>query len=119
MTLKEVVKYISFPAMLDILILDWCMNLESWNKLPPDVQETYEKTMRDLVVPSFEACMRENNKGLEAAKAYGVEIINLEPAEAEKFRTTARKIWDRQAEKDPASAEAVKMLREFLASKGN
>jgi molybdate-binding protein len=41
----------------------------------------------------------------------------LDEAEAAKLRKIARETWDIQAKKDKASAEAVKMLREFLKTR--
>jgi TRAP-type C4-dicarboxylate transport system substrate-binding protein len=118
MKLKEVVKYISLPALIDPLTLDWSMNLESWNELSPEMQDVYEKTMRDNIKPMYEAIARENEMGFQMAAEYGVETIVLDEVEVTRMKKVARETWSRLAKRDKAGAEAVKMLEEFLAKKG-
>ena len=116
--LKEVVKYVMMPAPFNPVVLDWVISLDSWNKLTPDMKAMYEKTMKDFVVKQYEKCMAHNNKGLEAAKAYGVKVINLEAAELKKFKVASMKVWDHVAKKDKESAQAVQKLKDYLKSKG-
>ena len=118
MKLKEVVKYISLPALIDPLTLDWSINLDSWKKLSPAAQKTYEETMRANIRPMYEAIAIENNMGFQKAEEYGVKTITLSDSESRRMKEVARGTWDHLAKKDKASAEAVKMLREFLAKKG-
>ncbi len=118
MKLKEVVKYISLPALINPLTLDWSMNLESWNKLSPEVQATYEKVMRANIRPMYDAVQKENDMGFKKAAEYGVKTITLPDSEIKKMREVARGTWEKLAKKDKASAEAIKMLKEFLAKKG-
>lgn len=117
MKLKEVVKYINLPAIIDPLVLDWTINLDSWNKLTPEMKETYEKVMRENIRSMYDRIAEENQMGFNAAKEAGVQTIVLDEAEAAKLRKIARETWDIQAKKDKASAEAVKMLREFLKTR--
>ncbi|MFH1135746.1 MAG: TRAP transporter substrate-binding protein DctP [Pseudomonadota bacterium] len=118
MKLKEVVKYISLPALIEPLTLDWSMSLESWNQLTPEMQEAYEKTMRENIKPMYEAIAEENLMGFKKAEEYGVKTIKLGDAEVARMKKAARETWVKLAEKDPAGAEAVKMLQDFLAKKG-
>ncbi len=116
--LKEVVKYIMMPAPINPIVLDWVISLDSWKKLPQDTKQMYEKAMKGFLKKQYEECMADNNKGLDAAKAYGVQVIDLKPAELKKFRAAAMKVWDELAKKDKESAQAVQMLRDYLKSKG-
>ena len=118
MKLKEVVKYISLPALIDPLTLDWTINMESWEQLTPEMQAVYEKTMRDNIKPMYEAIAEENQVGFQKAAEYGVKTIVLDDAEVARMKKVARGTWGKLAEKDPASAEAVKMIQDFLAKKG-
>jgi len=117
MKLKEVVKYINLPAILDPLVLDWSINMDSWNKLTPEMKETYEKVMRANIRDMYDRIAVENKVGFDKAREAGVEIIHLDAKEEARLKKIARDVWEIQAKKDPASAEAVKMLREFLESK--
>ncbi len=119
MKLKEVVKYINFPAIIDPLVLDWSINLDAWNKLTPETQETYEGVMRKHIRDMYDRIALENEMGIEKAKESGVEIVHLDPDEEARLRKTALEVWEIQAKKGPASADAVKMLRDFLESKRN
>jgi len=116
--IKEVVKYISLPAIIDPLVFDWSMNMKSWKKLSPETQQTYLKTMKANIRPMYDRIAVENNIGFKKAAEYGVKTIHLSPEEAKRLKTVARKAWEIQAAKNPANAEAVAMLKEFLAQRG-
>ncbi len=118
MKLKEVVKYVSLPALIDPLTLDWSMNMDSWKKLSPEAQATYEKVMRANIKPMYEAIQVENDMGFQKAEEYGVKIITLPEDEVKRMKEVARGTWEHLAKKDKAGAEAVKMLRGFLDKKG-
>lgn len=115
--LKEVVDYIMMPAPISPLILDWVINLNSWNKLSDSTKAQYEKIMQENVVKFYDKIMIENNKGLEAAQAYGVKVVTLAPAELEKMKEKAVKVWEATAGKDKESEQAVSMLKAFLKTK--
>lgn len=118
MKLKEVVKYVMSPAPIDILVCDWVISERSWKKLTPEMQAAYEKAMKDNVVDQFNRCTVYNNKGLEAGKAAGVEVIEISAEELPRFRAAAMKVWNVMKEKDDQSAQAVKMVEDYLKSKG-
>jgi len=118
MKLKEVIKYISLPALIDPLVMDWSMNMNSWKKLSPDTQETYIKVMKENIRPMYDRIAIENNIGFKKAEEYGVKTIHLSPEEAKRLKKVARETWDIQAAKNPANEEAVAMLRKFLEKKG-
>ncbi len=117
MKLKEVVKYINMPAIIDPLTLDWTINLDAWNELTPEMQKTYEKVMRENIRDMYDRIAEENQMGFDAAKEAGVKTIHLNQAEEAKLKKIARETWDLQAKKGKASAEAVNMLREFLKTR--
>jgi TRAP-type C4-dicarboxylate transport system substrate-binding protein len=118
MKLKEVVKYISLPALIDPLVMDWTMNMKSWKKLSPDTQKTYLKVMKENIRPMYDRITIENNNGIKKAEEYGVKVIHLDPQEVKRLNNSALKTWDAQAAKNKANAEAVAMIRKFLAEKG-
>ena len=118
MKLKEVVKYINFPAIIDPLVLDWTINMDSWNKLTPEMKKTYDKVMKENLKSMYDKITVENKIGIDKALESGVKIVYLDESEIPKFKKIARETWKIQAKKDKASAEAVKMLKEFLKSKG-
>ena len=119
MKLKEVVNYVVLPAPIDPLVVDWVVGLNSWNKLSPEVQETYDRVLRERVVrQQYEKCMISNDKGIEAAKKAGVTFITLKDEEIAKFRKASMKVWDDIAKADADGAKAVEMLKNYLKAKG-
>ncbi|MCF8061188.1 MAG: TRAP transporter substrate-binding protein DctP [Deltaproteobacteria bacterium] len=119
MKLKEVVKYINLPAIIDPLVLDWSVNLDSWNELTPEMKATYEKVMRENIRDMYDRIAVENQMGFDKAEEAGVEIVRLDEKEEAKLRKIARDVWEIQSKKGKASAEAVDMLRAFLKSRQN
>ncbi len=116
--LKEVVKYVIFPAPINPLVEDWIINLESWNALTPEMQQIYEKTLRENIVGFYKEIAIRDQKGLEAAKKYGVQVITLQGEELKKYKAASSSAWEHVAGKDKQSAQAVKMLKDYLSSKG-
>lgn len=116
--LKEVVDYVNFPSILSVLCVDWIISMDSWNELTPEMQQTYEATMKKAIPQLYAECMVQNDAGIEAAKAIGVEMVYMEPAEVEKVRAVAMAYWDEVANESPKAAQAVQMLRDYLATKG-
>lgn len=115
--IKEVVDYIMLPAPISPLVLDWVINLKSWNALDSKVQAEYEKVMKENVVKFYEKIEVANNKGLAAAKAYGVKVINLEPGEFDRMKQKALAVWETTAAKDKDSKAAVSLLKQYIQSR--
>jgi TRAP-type C4-dicarboxylate transport system substrate-binding protein len=116
--LKEVVDYVMMPSMINPVNFDWIVSMKSWNKLSPEMQSTYMKAFRDNMLPQHKRSMQVCRQGLEAAKAYGVEVITLSPEEQQKFKEASIKVWEKAAQKDKNSAEAIQMLKDYMKSKG-
>lgn len=115
---KEVLKYINWPAVIDPLCVDWIINMDSWKKLPEDVKKTIEDTLVEIGPSIFQKYMADNKKGIEAAKAAGVQEIHMDPAEVAKLRAVAAKVWDETASQSESARKTVQMLRDYLATKG-
>lgn len=115
---KEVIKYVNWPAVIDPLCVEWIINLDSWNALPGDVQRTIEDTLVEIGPPMFEKYMVDNIKGIEAAKAIGVQEIYIDPGDEAKLRKVAAEVWAETAAKSDQARKTVDMLRDYLATKG-
>jgi len=115
---KEVIKYINWPAVIDPLCVEWIINLDSWNKLPGDVKQTIEETLVQIGPGMFDKYMVDNNKGIEAAKAIGVQEVHMAPEEVAKLRSVAASVWEETAALSDSARKTVQMLRDYLSSKG-
>ena len=75
-------KYFTATPVANTCIINVFMNLNTWNKLPPEVQKIYEEAFRDLY-PKL--CVKHNDDEeameLKAFKEAGVTTIELTPAE--------------------------------------
>ena len=116
--LKEVVDYVILPSILEFVNFDWIVSMEAWKKLSPEMQATYMKAFKENILPQHKKSMEVCQAGLDAAKAYGVKVITLPPAEMAKMQGKIKEVWDITAKEDAATAEAIKMLRDFLKTKG-
>jgi len=116
--LKEVVKYVMTPSMINPVNFDWIVSMRSWKKLSPELQKAYMKAFRDNILPQHKKSLEVCQQGLDAAKAYGIEVITLSPEEQKKFREASIKVWDKAAQEDKNSAAAIKMMEDYLKSKG-
>ena len=66
----------------------------------------------------FDKYMVDNNKGIEAAKAIGVQEVHMAPEEVAKLRSVAASVWEETAALSDSARKTVQMLRDYLASKG-
>jgi TRAP-type C4-dicarboxylate transport system substrate-binding protein len=115
---KEVIKYINWPAVIDPLCVEWIINLDSWNKLPEDMKKTIEETLVEIGPGMFKKYMVDNNKGIEAAKAIGVQEIHMAPEGVAQLRSVAVSVWEETEALSDSARKTVQMLKDYLASKG-
>ena len=50
------------------------MNLDSWKKLPPDVQKVFESNTDWLALDTLKESRKPEDEGLELAKKAGVQV---------------------------------------------
>lgn len=92
-----------------------CMNINTWNRLPKDIQkiiEDVDREMPDVVAKSY---IYYNKKGLDKMVAGGTQIIKVDEAEKEKVVDIARKsIWDKWVQDAPPGIDRREALDTFL-----
>jgi TRAP-type transport system periplasmic protein len=76
------------------------MNLETWNKLPPDIQQVFEKASEWAKWEDVKLWNQADIEGEQFAKSLGVEFIDLPPSEYQKMMSII----------DPIKADAAKKL---------
>lgn len=96
------------------------MNLNTWNKLPPDIQQVFNDTPADSYW--LNAVKLENDRGINKAKELGEEIIDLSPDEMSKWIELGRPLWDKwvadRASILPSQAmldKAVELLKKYTS----
>ncbi|MBA7587559.1 hypothetical protein ES708_29590 [subsurface metagenome] len=117
--LQEVTDYFT-TANTYVPALSLLMNLDSWNKLPPDIQKVFEKYSYGAGAEFFGSEFdRFAEEGIAEVMAMpGKEIIELTPAEVERWEQAVKLVWDTwltdmEAKQLPGEAvldEALKLL---------
>ena len=91
------------------------VNLESWNRLDPEVREKIEAIAARLE-PEFWAVSRDDDaQKLAVLEAGGITTVVPDPALLEEMRQAARPMW--QAFANDVGPEAEEVLRAYLAWK--
>lgn len=93
------------------------VSMKKWNKLPDDLKAAMHKAAEDY----WFATVREYKKELEAVnhlvKEGKVKVNVLDKACQEKYAEVAHKMWEELAGQDAASAEAIRMIKQWRGIK--
>jgi len=115
----ELNKYHLRPA-LNIAATDiWLVNKKALSQIPEDIQKTLLATLDEhFFLRTNQYIYLEDKTLAQAQKEKGVKLLTLPPEESAKMQEAAWQIWDEVAQKDPESAKAVQMLKDFNKSLG-
>lgn len=99
---------------------EYFMNLNDWNKLPTDLQQSLTAAMRETAFAFTRFMFWQEYTATTnwMAKAKGGEVVNWSNADMAKIVTQAQIYWDEVAAKDPASAKGVALLKQMLKDLG-
>ena len=116
---QEVTKYAMTPNPIQATPLNILINLDSWNALSEADKATVTKVARDWSKWSVEVWDPPlAKKTHDALKEAGVQWIEMPADDVAKMRAAAVEVWDEFAAKDPASAKAVAILKDYFKSIG-
>mgnify|MGYP004451275579 FL=1 len=87
-------------------LMDLTVNLRSWNKLSPKVQEIVENEVRNYSQRHYLTIQKRNLSAMEKFKAEGSTISRLSQDDVQKFRQAAIPVWYKWANKNP-DAKAI------------
>ncbi|MGB9886961.1 MAG: TRAP transporter substrate-binding protein [Moorellales bacterium] len=93
----EVVKYVTELNMATGPTPHRGMNLNTWNKLPPDIQKVFEDNIEWYGRKIEEELFKADASGIDFAKQQGVEFIKLSDEELKKYRNVVDKVIQEQA----------------------
>lgn len=116
--LAEVIDYITKTPFLYNIVFIKIMNLDTWNSLPPDIQEIFETVSAESVQAYGELLTQHTRSGLESAvENNGVEVFELSSEEEEKWLERLSTIVDDWIEKTEGDnlpgRQAVDIVREL------
>lgn len=118
LNMYEVIKYIYEPAVQSMLCCDVTCNLDAWNSLPADVRQEIDTIMDEITPQMALQIAAAEEEGVKALQANGGEVITLSPDEADELHRISRSSWDEIGATSERSAQAVQLLRDFMAAKG-
>jgi TRAP-type mannitol/chloroaromatic compound transport system substrate-binding protein len=106
--LYEVAKYIILPGFHQPTTATcYVANMNSWNKLPKDIQAIVETAAREASAELFQQHLVKGAEALEKFKEKGCEVIYLPESDIKQIRKTAMEVW---AEYGAKSEKAQKIL---------
>lgn len=108
-------KFFTATPVANTCILNTFINLNTWNKLPPDIQKIYEETWRDLY-PKLCAKYNDEEEAMQvkAFKDAGVKTIELPAAEYDRWKESAKSLFDAYYEKmTKAGVDGKKNVMEY------
>ncbi|MFC1968334.1 TRAP transporter substrate-binding protein DctP [Chloroflexota bacterium] len=116
--LNEVTEYVVMPgfgeAMTDIYV-----NLDSWNKLPKDLQDLVMKVTMEMEEEFRLIFAQKYDSDLAEMKRGGVELIELAPSEADKLLTAYyERSWEKLVlQADPVYGPGLKEAADRIVKK--
>lgn len=84
--LGDVLSHITKTPFLYNIVFMKVMNMDTWNSLPPDIQQIFEEVSEEFVVKYGRLRTDNTKEGQEIGVQEGIEIIELSPAEESKWR---------------------------------
>ncbi len=114
--LIDVVKYMTkidyCGALMCIL-----MNKQKWNALPPDAKKAIRTAASyDFALSTARAFDEEDAENVAAAKAKGIKIYHLSPADREAMRKRLKPLWEKWVKRHASRFPARKILDDTLAA---
>lgn len=114
--LHEVVKYLNVTDLGHNLGCPAVMNLDTWNRLPADIQQTIEEVNSEMVDKCAEIAMELYTKCMAVVKNAGLVIQRFSPEEERILAEVAKKeVWEPYAKKlDKKGLPGTKTLQHYL-----
>jgi len=85
MSLAEVAKYMTMTNIYRVHNGSRAMNLDSWNKLPPDIKKVFENNIEFWGLETDKEFEKTNQEGLAYGKKLGVEFLTMPKEEMAKL----------------------------------
>ncbi|WP_164933081.1 TRAP transporter substrate-binding protein [Tropicibacter alexandrii] len=111
---KEAVKHVLQPALL-VPGTHLIINQDRWNELPEEMRADIKAGLEAAHLDIAAEYAAVDAKAVEAAKEYGVQFTEVDPASLKAMQEAADSFWSEVESASPAAAEMVSAYRDFLA----
>lgn len=90
----DIMKY-HMEVQLNLIPIVWAMNLETWNKLPPEIQKIIDDNCGENYVDSLDVAeVNAINEAREFATAKGVEFVKISDEELDRWKKAVEPVRD-------------------------
>lgn len=114
----EVCNYIIRPAFHTPGIIEILTNQQVYASLPPQYQKAIDRAGWLAFERTVELSPKWDERAYKMCKEKGVQILDLAPAELQRFRSATLPLWDAVAKKSEVSSQLVRNLKAYLKAKG-
>ncbi|WP_299197590.1 TRAP transporter substrate-binding protein DctP [uncultured Amphritea sp.] len=95
-------------------LMDLTVNLRSWNKLTPKIQQIVEDEVRNYSQRHYQTIQKRNIEAMEKFKADGSKVSRLSQADMVRFRKAAIPVWYKWANKNPDAREIFDIQLKYM-----
>lgn len=95
-------------------LMDLTVNLRSWNKLTPKIQEIVESEVRSYSQRHYLTIQKRNIEAMAKFKADGSKVSRLSQADVDRFRQAAIPVWYKWANKNPDAREIFDIQLKYM-----
>ena len=114
----EVAKYQTVPDITGAQNCELILNLKSWNELPDDLKQIFEKNLKSCSAHVAELFASENKDIRAKMEAKGARYVEMPKEVVKKWTTTALRMWDEELAKDPMSVRYIELVKKDLKTRG-
>lgn len=108
----EILDYLIVPAIQDPVLGFVIMNLDKWNQLPQDVQDTITEVALELEAQNMELIKEQTQHYIDFAKDNGMTVIEIEDNEWEKIVDSAQILFDEYEGKNERTKQILDIINE-------
>jgi TRAP-type mannitol/chloroaromatic compound transport system substrate-binding protein len=101
----------------DHVIGHMLINDKSWKSLPENLQKALQKAAKNYWAATVKGYGEEFDNAKEMVAKGTLKVSRVTPETVERHKKIAHEIWDEVAKRDDASAEAIKMIKEWRGVK--
>ena len=119
LSIHEVTKYIISPMIHQMSTNCYVgVNMDRWNELPEDLQAILFAAIRTMSWNQVHALHSDELKVNEWLKGYGMEFIELSPADCEIQMKAAMEVWSESATASPNAKRVLESMVDYLKEIG-
>jgi len=110
----EITKYLVVPGVHQpASIPEIEVNLDAWNKLPPDLQAIFDAATRAAALDAWTDYANEDMEALRKYREYGTQIIKLSPETLARVKKLAQELLEKKAAENPTFAKVYESFKRF------